>query len=170
MTEYISNDEHYSKVLVLCKKARKTLWLGTADIKDLYVEKGRSKVPFLEVLADLVEKGVEVKLLHAKEPGERFRKDFDKYPVLFDGLQRRLCPRVHFKIVIIDGKVAYTGSANLTGAGIGLKASSRRNFEAGVLSDEKLFVKQAQKQFEAVFEGDFCKSCGRKAFCGDRIK
>lgn len=170
MTEYICNDEHYSKVLAICRKAKKSLWLGTADIKDLYVEKGRAKVPFLEILADLVEKGVEVKLLHAKEPGKNFREDFDKYPVLFDGLQRRLCPRVHFKIVIIDGKTAYAGSANLTGAGIGLKSSNRRNFEAGVFSDEKVFVKQAQKQFESVFAGDFCKSCGRKAFCGDRIK
>ena len=26
-----------------------------------------------------------------------------------------LCPRVHFKSVIVDGKIAYTGSANLTG-------------------------------------------------------
>ena len=31
-------------------------------------------------------------------------------------MERMLCPRVHFKCVIVDGVKAYFGSANLTGA------------------------------------------------------
>ena len=45
-----------------------------------------------------------------------------------------LCPRAHFKSVIVDGKIAYSGSANLTGAGLGAKGKDRRNFEGGILT------------------------------------
>jgi hypothetical protein len=31
-------------------------------------------------------------------------------------MERMLCPRVHFKCVIVGGVKAYFGSANLTGA------------------------------------------------------
>ena len=60
--------------------------------------------PLLEVLSDLVKNGVQIRLIHAKEPGAVFRKDFDKYPALIDGIERQLCPRVHFKIIIFDLK------------------------------------------------------------------
>ena len=32
----------------------------------------------------------------------------------------RQCPRVHLKTIIVDGEQLYLGSANLTGAGLGL--------------------------------------------------
>ena len=43
------------------------------------------------------------------------------YPVLYDRLERVLCPHVHFKMLVFDGKEVYVGSANLSGAGIGMK-------------------------------------------------
>ncbi|MEZ5430208.1 MAG: phospholipase D-like domain-containing protein [Verrucomicrobiales bacterium] len=63
-------------------------------------------------------------MIHAKEPGPRFRKDFDQYPefVESDLFEQVLCPRMHMKVMIIDGVVAMVGSANLTGAGMGAKA------------------------------------------------
>ena len=48
--------------------ARNFLWLITADIKDLHVETDSGFEPFLGVLAELVERGVAVRLMHAKEP------------------------------------------------------------------------------------------------------
>ncbi|HAT59537.1 MAG TPA: hypothetical protein DCS60_02045 [Opitutae bacterium] len=39
-----------------------------------------------------------------------------------------LCPRAHFKTVIIDGAFAYTGSSNLTGASRRAKSEFRHNF------------------------------------------
>lgn len=168
-TSYIANDAHYDQVIERIKNVKKTLWIGTADIKDLYVKDGRGTKPLLEVLSDLVKKGVAIRLIHAKEPGPAFRQDFDKYPALIEGMERVLCPRVHFKIIIFDLKMAYVGSANLTGAGIGMKGENTRNFEAGILSTNKDFVKNAAEQFDSVWMGSFCKNCKRKEFCSDPI-
>ena len=58
MTAYISNSVHYKEVLSRVQFVKQSLWIGTADIKDLYIEDGKSKKPFLEVLAKLIKKGV----------------------------------------------------------------------------------------------------------------
>lgn len=167
--QYIANEDHYDLVIEKIKSVKKTLWIGTADIKDLYVKSGRSTKPLLEILSELAKSGVEIRLIHAKEPGKAFREDFDKYPILIEGMERIICPRVHFKIIIFDLKTAYVGSANLTGAGLGMKGSNTRNFEAGVLSSNKEFVKQASQQFDQVWMGAHCKDCKRKQYCGDPI-
>ena len=38
MLTYISNSDHYKEVLSRVQSVKHTLWIGTADIKDLYVE------------------------------------------------------------------------------------------------------------------------------------
>lgn len=169
MIKYISNLSHYSDVLAHCKNVKHSLWIGTADIKDLYVEEDKQKKPFLAVLAGLIRRGVEVRLIHAKEPGPNFREDFDKYPVLYDRLERVLCPHVHFKMIVFDCKTVYVGSANLTGAGIGMKTDNKRNFEAGFLTDEPEIVEHAMNQFDEVWIGRHCKSCNRRDYCSDPI-
>ena len=113
---YIANEEHYEQVIERIKTVKKTLWIGTADIKDLYVKDGRGSKPLLEVLSNLAKRGVEIRLIHAKEP------------------------------------------------------ENTRNFEAGVLSGNREFVKNAAKQFDSVWMGAFCKECRRKKFCGDPIQ
>ena len=168
-TTYIANTDHYNLVLSRVASVKKSLWIGTADIKDLYVKVGAGTKPFLAVLAQLVRKGVEVRLIHAKEPGPAFREDFDQYPSLIEGMERALCPRVHFKLLVFDCQEAYIGSANLTGAGLGMKGENTRNFEAGILSTNRDFVKSAAEQFDSVWMGAHCKGCKRKEFCGDPI-
>jgi phosphatidylserine/phosphatidylglycerophosphate/cardiolipin synthase-like enzyme len=169
MIEFVSDREIYERVVCgLVPEVRQRLWIATADIKDLHVEAGgRAMVPFLGVLAGLVERGVEVRLIHAKEPGPNWREDFDRYPALWGGMERMLCPRVHFKCVIADGRRAYFGSANLTGAGMGAKSVRKRNFENGILTDDPSLVEPLAGQFDAVWRGDFCRVCGRRGFCGD---
>ena len=169
MIKYIADGDHYAEVLSRCEKVRHDLWIGTADLKDLYVGGGAKVVPFLSILDKLLRRGVEVRLLHAKEPGDNFRADFDKYPGLWSKLERKLCPRVHFKIMIFDCSVAYIGSANLTGAGIGMKGEGNRNFEAGILTDEPSLVDAAADHLDSVWQGTHCAKCKRKDFCSDRI-
>lgn len=93
MTTYISNTDHY---------------------KDLYVESGKVKKPFLALIAQLIRKGV-------------------------------------------------------TGAGIGMKGEGKRNFEAGILTDDPAIVEQAINQFDDVWIGKYCKKCKRRDFCHDPI-
>lgn len=168
--KYIANEQHYNDVLSNIANVKRTLWIGTADIKDLYIKQGNDVVPMLGVLASLLKKGIEIRLIHAKEPGENFRADFDNYPVLATGLERVLCPRVHFKMLIFDLESAYIGSANLTGAGIGMKSPQKRNFEAGIFTNAPEIVESAINQFDRVWMGSHCEKCGRREFCGDRIK
>ncbi|MDA3819145.1 MAG: phospholipase D-like domain-containing protein, partial [Candidatus Delongbacteria bacterium] len=78
-------------------------------------------------------------------------------------------PRVHFKIIIIDMKVAYIGSANMTGAGMGAKSKDRRNVEAGIFTDDPDVVEAAINQFDEVWMGKYCQSCARKDYCSDGI-
>ena len=169
MIQFISDLDHYKVVMEKVINAQSLLWIGTADIKDLYVKSGMDTEPFLGILARLIKQGVEVRLIHAKEPGQAFREDFDKYPVLNKLLERVLCPRVHFKIIIIDGLLAYIGSANLTGAGMGMKSGNKRNFEAGIFTDDPDLIESAMEQFDSVWRGDHCKKCGRRQYCGDPI-
>ncbi len=184
MNELLLNEAIYQRVIAeLVPATRKFLWITTADIKDLHVGKGLIQgsrknggkkqrfVPFLEILSDLVQQGVAIRLIHAKEPGVRFRKDFDKYPALIESdlFERILCPRVHTKAIIIDGETAFVTSANLTGAGLGAKSPHRRNFEAGILSDQADIVQPLIEWIDALYLGDYCQKCQRREFCPDPI-
>lgn len=168
-TKFINNEELYKQAIEPVQNARSFVWIGTADIKDLHVHyKGRVQ-SFLSVLDGLVKKNVAIRLLHAKEPGPAFRQSFDKYPKLWQSMERQLCPRVHFKHIIIDGELAYTGSANLTGAGLGIKSVDTRNFESGFVTSDPDFIDSIMKQFDEVWMGKFCKTCKRKQYCPDPI-
>jgi len=168
MLEFITDREIYEQVICgRIPKSRQFLWLATADLKDLYVDKRGAMAPFLEVLSDLVKKQVAVRLLHAKEPGPAFRKDFDRYSNLLEGVERILCPRVHFKSVVVDGQFAYSGSANLTGAGMGAKSKEKRNFESGFITTDKEIIEKIMQQYDEVWIGSHCKGCRRKEFCAD---
>jgi len=166
---FITNEQLYKQVIEPVANATSFVWIGTADIKDLHVHYKGTVQSFLSVLDSLLKKKVAIRLLHAKEPGVNFRRSFDKYPLLWDNMERQLCPRVHFKHIIIDGKLAYSGSANLTGAGLGIKSPDTRNFESGFITTDPEIVKAIMNQFDDVWMGKYCKSCMRKDFCGDPI-
>jgi len=172
MIQYLPNREIYERVIrEVVPQAKDRLWIATADIKDMYVDTGgRDMVSFLEVLDGILKRGIEVRLIHAKEPGPNWRDDFDCYPDLWRGMERMLCPRVHFKCIIVDGRKAYFGSANLTGAGMGAKSERKRNFENGVLTDDPALVEPLVEQFDSVWRGDFCADCGRRDFCSDPVR
>jgi phosphatidylserine/phosphatidylglycerophosphate/cardiolipin synthase-like enzyme len=167
--EFITNEEIYKQAIEPIVRATSFVWIGTADIKDLHVHHKGTVQSFLFVLDNLAKKKVAIRLLHAKEPGVNFKKSFDKYPLLWKNMERQLCPRVHFKHIIIDGKFAYAGSANLTGAGSGIKSTTTRNFESGIVTTDPEIVNAIMNQFDEVWMGKYCKNCKRKDFCTDPI-
>lgn len=73
MIQYVADEAHFQEVIARVANVKEHLWIGTADIKDLYV----GERPLLGVLADLISKGREIRLIHAKEPGPKFREDFN---------------------------------------------------------------------------------------------
>ena len=52
MLTYISNIDHFKEVLSRVQSVKHMLWIGTADIKDLYVEIGKEKKPYLHTTPD----------------------------------------------------------------------------------------------------------------------
>ena len=168
MLKFITDRKIYEQVVCgIIPSAEEFLWLATSDLKDMYVDKKGGMAPMLEVFSDLVGRKVEIRLLHAKEPGPAFRRDFDKYPNLIGGVERILCPRVHLKCAIVDGRLAYTGSANFTGAGMGAKSNDRRNFESGIITDRQDIVQEIMEQFDTIWRGSHCGRCQRKQYCAD---
>ncbi|MDP0492629.1 MAG: phospholipase D-like domain-containing protein [Verrucomicrobiota bacterium JB023] len=172
MTELLLNEQIYHRVIEdLIPQAEDFLWIVTADLKDLHVRSGKRFIPFLEVLSRLVDDGIAIRLFHAKEPGPRFREDFDHYPNLIESelFERILCPRIHTKAILIDGRIGFITSANLTGAGMGAKSPDRRNFEAGILTDEKTLLTPLIDWLDELYLGEPCHTCGRRDVCPDPI-
>ena len=173
MSRIVLNEEIHEVVFKdLIPSAKRFVWIATADIKDLHYQRTARKFDtFLALFDDLVTEGVEIRLVHAKEPGPRFREDFDRFPNLVksDLFARVLCPRNHMKCVIVDGQQAFLGSANLTGAGMGAKSPQRRNFECGMLLEDEQSVARLMDMFDQLFIGEFCPECGRREVCPDPI-
>lgn len=171
MTQFLDDRDLFEAIFIeAIPKAKKFIWIATADIKDLHVpDKGGKYVSFLAILSDLIRKNVSIRYIHAKEPGPRFRQSYDKYPNLIGGLERALCPRNHMKAIIIDGNWVYLGSANMTGAGVGAKSEHKRNFEAGIVSTDANLVEPTIEKFDQLWMGTKCLKCGRREFCPDPI-
>src|SRR5438105_5065247 len=94
-------------------RARRSVWIATANLKEMYVERPGLRRGYGSILGafdELAEQGVELRLLHAGIPSRRFRAAFDRRPRLVKGgLKMKHCPRVHLKAVIVDGERLYLG-------------------------------------------------------------
>jgi len=53
------------------------------------------------------------------------------------------------------------------GAGMGAKSANRRNFEAGIITTDKVVINKIMDQFDSVWMGKHCPDCGRKKDCAD---
>ena len=165
--ELKSGSELYREV-VLDKllHARESVWISTANVKDMHVE-GRS---ITAVFADLAARGVELRILHAELPSRPFRASFEKRRRLTaGGLSLKMCPRVHFKAVVIDDAWVYVGSANFTGAGLGARGEGKRNFELGLCTEDFETVDRVKALFEAIWSGAECAACRLHSVCPDPI-
>ena len=150
--------------------ARESVWIATANVKDMQVEHRGKFRSVVDVFGELAARGVELRLLHAELPSRPFRASFDRRKKLVQGgLELKICPRVHFKAVIVDRAWAYLGSANLTGAGLGAKAEGRRNFELGFCTEDFDVIDRTAALFESVWSGVECAPCKLRDVCPDPI-
>jgi phosphatidylserine/phosphatidylglycerophosphate/cardiolipin synthase-like enzyme len=179
------DDEHYTELVQKAiDRAKTSVWIATANVKDMRVEapvgtvaraRGRY-VSMVETFGGLVRRGVEVKLLHAGTPSAAFRAALTRLTKRLAparplrgaaraGFEMRQCPRVHMKIIAVDGALLYVGSANFTGAGLGAKQEGRRNFEVGFVTDDDVLLDSAQSHFFRVWSGAACKGCKLRRAC-----
>jgi phosphatidylserine/phosphatidylglycerophosphate/cardiolipin synthase-like enzyme len=176
--ELVSGRGHYERVIRAALAAHTSVWIATANVKELMVEDGRAtpgrrrtlgRASYVSVLArfdELAARGVELRLLHAEIPSRPFRDQLAHHPRLIaGGLALRRCPRVHLKAVIVDGELLYLGSANWTGAGLGAKGSGRRNFELGIVTDDAPLLDQVQSIYERIWTGGECEGCKLRDAC-----
>jgi phosphatidylserine/phosphatidylglycerophosphate/cardiolipin synthase-like enzyme len=171
----VRDREHYDDVVMgAVAKARVSVWIATANVKGLRVEAPvgtrararRAYVSVLELFAGLAARGVELRMLHGGLSSRAFRADLARQPRLTaGGLAMRRCPRVHLKMIAVDGALLYLGSANFTGAGLGAKGDRRRNFEAGVLTDDDVLLDEMQGTFDRIWTGRECGRCALREVC-----
>lgn len=169
--ELLSGFELYREVILKrLANARESVFISTANVKEMYIEQDGSYRSILELFETLARRGVDLRLLHAELPSRPFRASFDKMKALWSGgLHLKICPRVHFKAVIIDGAWIYLGSANLTGAGLGAKQEDRRNFELGFITEDFEVIDRATALFQSVWSGAECAACKLREICPDPI-
>ena len=55
------------------------------------------------------------------------------------------------------------------GGGFGAKSPDRRNFEAGMLTDEADHIRGLMKWIDELYLGEFCGTCQRREFCPDPL-
>jgi phosphatidylserine/phosphatidylglycerophosphate/cardiolipin synthase-like enzyme len=164
---------HYSELLCELPKAKVAVWIATANLKDVRLEapigsRARARGRYwsaLELFGDLIQRGVDVRVLHGRPPSAPFQRELRGRAGLKKKLELRHCPRVHMKVVCVDGRLLYLGSANFTGAGMGARDAARRNFELGVVTDDEYLLDQAQAEFAAIWSGRHCARCKLRRLC-----
>ena len=92
--------DHYERVTLAIAKAQTSVWIATANVKQLMTEapigtrdraRGRY-VPILDTVQSLCDRGVHVRLLHATPPSGPFRQELARFPLGARRLTRPALP------------------------------------------------------------------------------
>jgi phosphatidylserine/phosphatidylglycerophosphate/cardiolipin synthase-like enzyme len=173
-THLIINNDHYLEIVQRICDAKSSIKMLTGDFKRFNLKptakQGKNYkdgTPFVKYLMEKAVQGVPVQVI-CSEPSKTFLDDKDEYfeqlnqPEL---LEFKYCIRNHAKAIIIDDKLAYVGSANITPVGIGQGIFTPGNFEAGILTDAPSVVTSIMELFSKIWAGSYCADCHRAEKC-----
>ena len=171
----ITNGDHYQEVILKICKATSSIKIMTANFKRFRLmptynqgEDYKNGTPFVKYLMAKAVQGVSVQIICSR-PSSFFTEEWEEYyrqmnPELFE---YKFCERNHSKVVIIDDKIAYIGSANVTPAGLGQGIFTPGNFEVGILTEDPDVISNLNTLFSKIWDGKACANCHRAKKCNE---
>ena len=175
-THLITNENHYQEVIERICSAKSSIRIMTANFKRFNLKPTDSQgdhykdgTPFIKYLMAKAVQGVSVQIICSK-PSSTFSEEWKEYyrqmmnPNLFE---YKYCERNHAKVVIIDDKIAYVGSANVTPAGMGQGVFTPGNFEAGMITENQELVLSVNALFSEIWASKTCNNCHRADKCNE---
>ena len=160
-------EKHYEEVIERIRAAKSSIRIMTGDFKRFKLKptakQGKNYndgTPFIKHLMEKAEKGVSVQII-CSSPSKSFKEEYDALYEKMKPMNLRIyfCKRNHSKVVIVDNRVAYVGSANVTPAGLAQGIMSPGNFEIGILTENHRFISQLNILFSKILNGDYCYNC-----------
>ena len=165
---YVEDEEHYTQVFKLMAEVKHSLKIASANLKNFSVtveSDGTNKTLRLcDFFLSLVERGVHVQVVCMK-PFGFYLYAKENCPQLLEHplFELRCNEHNHMKVFIFDDVCAYVGSANITDAAIGKRASGSRNHEAGMLLWGSNLIKFPLQHFDKVWnDPDILKSTWKR--------
>lgn len=152
----VVDEEHYTKVFKRMTEVKHSLKIATGDLKNFNVFVEAEGVDKMLRLCDffllLVERGVSVQVVCMKPYGFYLYAK-NNCPKLLDNplFDLRHNEHNHMKVFVFDDECVYFGSANITPAAIGRRASGKRNYEAGMLLWGPTMIQPLMSHFEKVW-------------------
>ena len=145
-------------------QAKESLIIGTYNLQDIRISINESHqtISLSDVVLTLLKRNVQVLIvLAAFMQKSRFIQTLSEKCHNHENIRIRFCRRMHLKTIIADLKYAYIGTANLSGAGVGLKTLQKRNFELGFITRDNDLIADIASTFMEIFSGKFCskKNC-----------
>ena len=165
---YVADEEHYSEVFKRMTEVKRSLKIATANLKNFNVivesDGGNETLRLCDFFLSLVERGVQVQVVCMK-PFGFYLYTKENCPQLLENplFELRCNERNHMKIFVFDDECAYIGSANITAAAIGKRASGSRNHEAGILVWGPTMIQAPLRHFEKAWnDPDILKSTWKR--------
>lgn len=154
---YVADEEHYTEVFKRMAEVKSCLKIATGDLKNFNVtiesEDGEEKLRLCDFFLSLVERGVLVQVVCMKPLGFYLYAK-ENCPQLLDSplFDLRYNGQNHMKLFAFDDECVYIGSANITSAAIGKRASGKRNHEAGMLLWGENMIEAPLCHFDRVWD------------------
>ena len=154
---YVADEEHYTEVFRRMTEVKHSLKIATGDLKNFNVtierDGGEEKLRLCDFFLSLVERDVQIQVVCMKPFGFYLYAN-ENCPQLLENplFELRHNEHNHMKVFIFDDECAYIGSANITSAAIGKRASGNRNHEAGMLVWGESMIQAPLQHFEKAWD------------------